>query len=165
MPQQAEGPVALAASEAPPRTKPSNYPEPFASMMDGRVKRPLGDPFGLQNFGVNHVTLAPGAVSALFHRHSVQDEWIYVLSGELTLVHDGGETCLVAGMCAGFARNGRAHQLINRSQHEASYLEAGDRQAGDSVSYPHDDLVALRTDGGWTFAHKDGAPYGEKAKT
>lgn len=131
-------------------------------MMNGRVKRPLGDPFGLRSFGINHVTLAPGAVSALFHRHSRQDEWIYVLSGELTLVHDGGEMVLGAGMCAGFPRNGTAHQLVNRSPREASYLEAGDRQAGDGVSYPRDDLVAVREADGWTFAHKDGAPYESK---
>lgn len=81
-------PIAVVASEAPPRTKPSNYPEPFASMMNGRIKRPLGDLFGLQNFGVNHVTLPPGTMSALFHRHCEQDECILVLSGELTFIHD-----------------------------------------------------------------------------
>lgn len=152
-------PVAVVAAEAPARTKPSNYPAPFAAMMDGRIKRPLGDLFGLQSFGVNHVTLPAGAVSALFHRHAVQDEWIYVLSGELVLVHDDGETLLTAGMCAGFPHGDTAHQLVNRSGAEATYLEAGDRQVGDSVSYPRDDLVAVRADAGWTFAHKDGKQY------
>ena len=128
-------------------------------MMSGRVKRPLGDLFGLQSFGINHVTLPAGAISALFHRHSVQDEWVIVLSGEITLVHDDGEAVLTAGMCAGFPKNGSAHQLVNRSQAEATYLEVGDRQAGDSVSYPRDDLVAMRAEGGWTFAHKDGTTY------
>lgn len=151
--------MAVIAAEAPARTKPSNYPEPFASMMSGRVKRPLGDLFGLQSLGVNHVTLPAGAISALFHRHSVQDEWVIVLSGEITLVHDDGEAVLTAGMCAGFPKNGSAHQLVNRSQAEATYLEVGDRQAGDSVSYPRDDLVAMRAEGGWTFAHKDGTTY------
>lgn len=152
-------PVTIVAAEAVPRTKPSNYPEPFLSMMQGRTKRPLGDPFRLTSFGVNHVTLAAGAASSLLHRHAIQDEWIYVLSGELTLIHDGGETVMTAGMCAGFAHGGSAHQLINRSASEAVYLEVGDRQAGDAVTYPRDDLLAVRVDNGWQFAHKDGTPY------
>lgn len=152
-------PVALAAADVPARTRPSNYPAPFAAMMAGRTKRPLGDPFGLQGFGVNHVTLAPGAMSALFHRHAVQDEWVYVLSGEVVLVHDGGETVLQAGMCAGFPAGGTAHQLVNRSAAEATYLEAGDRRTGDSAVYPRDDLVAVRDGAGWRFTHKDGTPY------
>lgn len=130
--------------------------------MNGRVKRPLGDLFGVQSFGVNHVTLPGGVMSALFHRHSVQDEWIIVLSGEITLVHDDGETVLTTGMCAGFPRNGSAHQLVNRSQDEATYLEVGDRKPDDSVSYPRDDLVALRANSGWTFARKNGAPYDKR---
>ncbi|MGN6094135.1 MAG: cupin domain-containing protein [Luteibacter jiangsuensis] len=151
--------AAIQAEHAPPRSKPSNYPEPFASMMAGRTKRPLGDLFGLQSFGVNHVTLPPGAVSALHHRHAVQDEFVIVLSGELVLIHDAGETILTQGMCAGFARNGTAHHLVNRSDAEATYLEVGDRQAGDAVSYPRDDLEAHRTADGWRFVHKDGTPY------
>jgi uncharacterized cupin superfamily protein len=152
-------PVAVFAPDAPPRLKPSNYPEPFASMMAGRIKRPLGDLFGLQSFGVNHVTLPPGAVSALFHRHSVQDEFIMVLTGEITLVHDGGETLLTPGMCAGFPHGGTAHQLVNRTDEDATYLEVGDRQPGDSVTYPRDDLVAVMTPSGWTFTHRNGEPY------
>lgn len=153
--------IATVAAEVSPRTKLSNYPEPFASMMNRRVKRSLGDFFGLSSFGVNHVTLPAGTMSALFHRHFVQDEWIYVLSGELTLIHDGGETVVTAGMCAGFPKNGSAHQLINRSDSGATYLEVGDRQVGDSVSYPRDDLMAVRAESDWTFAHKDGTPYEE----
>ncbi|WP_062018587.1 cupin domain-containing protein [Aureimonas sp. AU4] len=151
--------VAVQADEAPARTKPSNYPEPFASLMDGRIKRPLGDLFALQSFGVNHVTLPPGAVSALHHRHTVQDEFVMVLTGEITLVHDGGETTLLPGMCAGFVHGGTAHHLVNSSGEVATYLEVGDRQAGDSVTYPRDDLVAVRSDAGWQFTHKDGRPY------
>ena len=128
-------------------------------MMNGRIKRPLGDLFGLQSFGVNHVTLPAGALSALFHRHSVQDECVLVLSGEITLIHDEGETVLAAGMFAGFPKNGSAHQLVNRSSADATYLEIGDRQPDDSVSYPRDDLVAVRTETGWAFMHKDGTPY------
>lgn len=151
--------IAIEAATAAPRTKPSNYPPAFAAMVHGRVKRPLGDLFGLQSFGVNHVTLEPGAISALFHRHAVQDEFIHVLTGEVTLVHDDGETVLTAGMCAGFPHNGTAHQIANRSHALATYLEVGDRQAGDSVTYPRDDLVATRVASGWDYAHKDGTPY------
>src|SRR5579862_7663212 len=97
---------AINAADAAPRTKPSNYPEPYASMMAGRIKRPLGDLFALKSFGVNHVTLGPGAMSALHHRHAVQDEFVLVISGKVTLVHDAGETELTAGMCAGFPRGG-----------------------------------------------------------
>lgn len=152
-------PVVLDIANVLPRVKRSNYPEPYATMMEGRQKRVLGDPFGLQNFGVNHVTLQPGAMSALFHRHTVQDEWIMVLTGELVLVHDGGESLMTAGMCAGFPHQGTAHQLVNRSNAEATYLEIGDRQPGDGAMYPRDDLVAQQTENGWAFAHKDGKPY------
>jgi uncharacterized cupin superfamily protein len=96
-------PVALVARDVAPRTKPSNYPEPFASRMKGREKRGLGDAFGLTNFGVNLTRLAPGAVSALRHAHSAQDKFVYVLEGEVVLRTDEGETLLTAGMCAGFA--------------------------------------------------------------
>lgn len=151
--------VAVVADEAPARLAPSNYPEPFASMMEGRIKRPLGDLFGLQGFGVNHVTLPPGAISALHYRHSVQDEFVFVLTGELTLVHDAGETLLRAGHGAGFPSGGTAHHLVNRSDADATYLEVGDRRSGDSVSYPNDDLQAVRSASGWLFEHKDGQPY------
>ncbi|UPG84620.1 cupin domain-containing protein [Luteibacter aegosomatis] len=158
-PSSSSLPVAVLADEAPPRLTPSNYPEPFASMMEGRIKRPLGDLFGLKGFGVNHVTLPPGAISALHHRHSVQDEFVFVLTGELTLVHDAGETLLQAGYGVGFPSGGTAHHLVNRSDAEATYLEVGDRRPGDSVSYPKDDLQAVRTASGWRFEHKDGRPY------
>jgi uncharacterized cupin superfamily protein len=156
----AKEPCAVSAAEAAPRTKPSNYPEPYASMMNGRVKRPLGDLFALRSFGVNHVTLSPGGVSALHHRHGVQDEFVYVISGTLTLVHDAGEAVLSAGMCAGFPHKGTAHHLVNRSQSAATYLEIGDRQPGDSIEYPRDDIQGVMGDDGrWRFTHKDGSPY------
>lgn len=153
------GPQAILAAEAPPRVKPSNYPPFFAVQVAGRTKRTLGDLFGLKNFGVNHTTVAPGSVSALLHRHSRQDEFVYVTEGELVLVTDVGEVVLTAGMCAGFPAGGVAHQLVNRSDRPASYLEIGDRTPGDEASYPVDDLKAIATDAGWTFAHKDGTPY------
>lgn len=153
-------PVAIVAADAPPRAKPSNYPEPFASQMAGRLKRPLGDLFGLANFGVNLTRLAPGAVSALRHAHSKQDEFVYILQGQPTLHTDEGRTRLAPGMCAGFASGtGNAHRLLNETDEAVVYLEVGDRSPGDEGSYPDDDLQALRVDGAWTFVHKDGTPY------
>jgi uncharacterized cupin superfamily protein len=152
--------TAIMASEAAPRGQRSVYPEPFFSRMEGRVKRPLGELFGLANFGVNQTTLAPGSESALLHRHSKQDEFIYILEGTPTLVTDTGETALMPGMCAGFPASGPAHHLVNRSDAPVVYLEIGDRTAGDAPTYPEDDLEPVRQpDGTRTFAHKDGTPY------
>lgn len=154
------GPLAIRAAEAAPRLKPSNYPAPFAARVAGREKRPLGDVFGLNNFGVNLTRLAPGTESALLHRHTRQDEFIYILDGEPVLVTDEGEIALAPGMCAGFPAGGRAHQLVNRSAREVVYLEIGDRTPGDEGSYPQDDLQAkLGADGKWAFTHKNGSPY------
>jgi uncharacterized cupin superfamily protein len=152
---------AIAAIQAPPRIKPSNYPEPFASRMAGRTKRPLGDFFGLSNFGANLTTLAPGAVSALRHAHSRQDELIYILEGRPTLVTNDGATTLEPGMCAGFkAGNGDAHHLLNKTDRPVLYLEVGDRSSGDEAVYPDDDIQAvLGSDGKWWFTRKDGRPY------
>lgn len=155
-----EHPVACAALKIAPRLKPSNYPEPFASRMAGREKRVLGDAFGLANFGVNLVRLPPGAVSALRHAHSRQDEFIYVLEGTPTLHTDAGPSRLEPHMCAGFrAGSGDAHCLSNDTQQDVVYLEVGDRTDGDDVHYPDDDLAAMRTEGRWRFTHKDGTPY------
>jgi len=155
-----QNPIAIMASSAPPRTKPSNYPEPFFSRMGKREKRPLGDLFGLKNFGVNLTRLAPGGESALLHRHSKQDEFIYVLEGEPTLVTDREEVQLSPGMCAGFPAQGIAHKLVNRTDRDVVYLEIGDRTPGDEGTYPRDDLKAsLGPDGKWIFTRKDGRPY------
>ena len=153
-------PVALLAAKAPERTKASSYPEPFAFQMAGRRKQPLGDLFGLSNFGVNLTRLVPKAVSALRHAHTKQDEFIYVLQGNPTLHTDEGRTRLSPGMCAGFkAGTGNGHRLINETEEEVIYLEVGDRTPGDEGSYPDDDLKALMVDGKWQFVHKDGSPY------
>ncbi|HTO49196.1 MAG TPA: cupin domain-containing protein [Burkholderiales bacterium] len=154
-------PIAVVAAAAPPRTKPTNYPEPFASRMAGREKRPLGDLFGLTNFGVNLTRLAPDGISALRHAHSRQDEFVYVVSGHPVLITDAGETPLAPGMCAGFrAGTGDGHQLVNRTREDVVYLEVGDRTPGDAGTYPDDDLQAvLGQDGKWRFMHKDGTPY------
>ena len=161
MPKPAETvPLAIDAKSVPPRTKPSNYPEPFFSRMLKREKRQLGDQFGLKNFGVNLTRLFPGGESALLHRHSKQDEFVYILQGEPTLVTDDGEVTLGPGMCAGFPAQGRAHQLVNRTALDVLYLEIGDRSTGDEGFYPADDLTAaLGADGKWIFAHKDGTIY------
>jgi uncharacterized cupin superfamily protein len=153
-------PIAVTAAEVPARSKPSVYPEPFASRMAGREKRQLGDLFGLTNFGVNLTRLAPNAVSALRHAHTKQDEFIYVLQGQPTLHTDEGRTRLSPGMCAGFkAGTGNGHCLINETTEEVVYLEVGDRTPGDEGSYPDDDLKALLVEGKWKFVHKDGTPY------
>lgn len=151
----------MLALDVPPRNRPSLYPEPFASRMAGREKRQLGDAFGLKNFGVNLTRLIPGSGSALRHSHSMQDEFIYILEGNPTLITDQGETELAPGMCAGFrAGTGNASNLVNRTGKDVVYLEIGDRTSGDTVDYPDDDLKAvLNGDGKWIFTHKDGAPY------
>jgi uncharacterized cupin superfamily protein len=153
-------PAAIRAADAPPRGKPSSYPEPFASRMRGREKRPLGDLFGLTNFGVNLTRLAPGGSSALRHAHTKQDEFVYVLEGRPTLHTDEGEVLLAPGLCAGFkAGTGDGHRLVNETREDVVYLEVGDRTPGDVASYPDDDLVAAFVDGEWRYAHKDGSPY------
>lgn len=157
---RAAHPVAVAAADVAPRQTPSNYPEPFATRMAGRSKRALGAVFGLANFGVNLTQLAPGAVSALRHAHTRQDEFVYVLQGRPVLRTDAGDTPLAPGMCAGFrAGSGDAHQLLNPTDEPVVYLEIGDRSGGDSVSYPDDDLQAANVEGRWVFTHKDGRPY------
>jgi uncharacterized cupin superfamily protein len=150
---------AIDATAVPLRTKPSVYPEPFASRMSKRQKRVLGDYFGLSNFGVNLTRLPPGAESALLHRHVAQDEFIYVLEGEPTLVTEEGDIALAPGMCAGFPAGGAAHQLVNRTQADVVYLEIGDRTAGDEAFYPRDDIKAALVARKWVFTHKDGRPY------
>ena len=153
-------PVAIKAAEVPARTKPSVYPEPFASQVAGREKRALGDFFGLKNFGVNLTRLAPNAVSSIRHAHTLQDEFIYILAGSPTLHTDEGFTEMAPGMCAGLkAGTGNGHRLVNNTTEEVIYLEIGDRTAGDQASYPDDDLQARITEVGWLFSHKDGTPY------
>ena len=153
-------PVAIDAAAAEPRRRATNYPEPFAALMAGRVKRPLGDLFGLNNFGVNLTTLPPRAVSALRHAHTRQDEFLFILKGSPLLHTDAGATRLAPGWCAGFpAGTGNAHRLENDTEEEVRYLEVGDRTSGDAVTYPDVDLQAAFRDGAWSYLHKDGRPY------
>ena len=138
----------------------SIYPEPFKARVAGRMKRRLGEVFGLRNFGVNLVHLEPGSQSALRHSHTVQDEFVYVMEGQPTLFTDDGEEALHAGCCAGFNAGGRSHHLVNRTTSNVVYLEIGDRLPGDGATYPVDDLVAHAEPGGlWLFSRKDGSPY------
>ncbi|HVH91349.1 MAG TPA: cupin [Candidatus Acidoferrum sp.] len=153
-------PFAVTAAEVPARSRPSVYPEAFASRMAGREKRQLGDLFGLKNFGVNLTRLAPNAVSALRHAHTKQDEFVYILQGRPTLQ-------ALTVVCARL--EARTHSwrelsstfvgVINETAEEVVYLEVGDRTPGDEGSYPDDDLKALLVDGKWRFVHKNGVPY------
>jgi uncharacterized cupin superfamily protein len=155
-----QSPIAVIAADTAPRIQASAYPEPFASMMEGRIKHPLGDLFGLSNFGVNLTRLRPGAVSALRHSHSKQDEFIFVLAGHPTLHTDEGEVKLSPGMCSGNkAGTGNSHRLVNQTKEDVVYLEIGDRTAGDTVYYPDDDIQAVLIEGKWQFTHEDGTPY------
>ena len=158
---EAAKPAAIWALEAQLRSRPSAYPEAFQPIVKGREKRPLGDYFGLKNFGVNLTRLAPGASTALRHAHSKQDEFVYILSGTPVLVTNGCETPLAPGMCAGFkAGSGDAHHLVNRTRADVLILEIGDRTPGDEVTYPDDDLRAQFVEGNqFKFTRKDGTSY------
>mgnify|MGYP002784641109 FL=1 len=150
----------LIEPEKIPDRKTSNYPDQFKPLVAGRIKKRLGDAAGLKNFGVNLVKLEPGSRSSLRHWHNNQDEVIYILSGEVTLVTNAGEQILKPGMAAGFpAGEANGHHLINRSNGIVEYLEIGDRTPNDNVTYPDDDLIAKDNSGVWIFAHKDGSPY------
>lgn len=156
-------PQAIVAGEAPVSRPAYGYPEPFGSRVRvaGRERRPLGEVFGLTQFGVNLTCLPPGTMSALRHAHTREDEFVYILEGEPTLVTNAGETLLRPGMCAGFkAGSGDAHHLVNKSGRDVLYLEIGERNPGDTVVYADDDLGrALAPDGRRIFVHKDGRPY------
>lgn len=157
-------PSAIIASMAPVRAKASSYPKPLLDLLAprfaGRRRQPLGEVFGLQNFGVNLTRLEPAASSSLRHAHARQDEFVYILEGHPTLITNEGRTRLSPGMCAGFkAGTGNAHTLLNETAETVAYLEIGDRTAGDETQYPDDDLHARFDGSQWSFSHKDGTPY------
>ncbi len=146
--------------ESVPRRTGSTYPKQFQEPLAGRHKRVLGDPLGLSHFGVNLVELGPGAWSAQRHWHSQEDEFVYVVSGELTLITDAGRQVLGAGMVAGFpAGAADGHHLVNASEAPAAYLEIGDRGDGDEVIYPDIDMLLSPVPGGRAFFHNNGRPY------
>ncbi len=139
-----------------PKVGTTAYPPDLRSTTAGREKKALGDFFGLSQFGVNQTVLVPDSASALRHWHAEEDEFVYIISGELTLVTDEGETILSAGECAGFpAGRPNGHVLVNRSSEPASYLEIGTRSQKDEVTFPDDDLHATKTGGVYTFTRKD----------
>lgn len=138
----------------------TGYPEPHRTINQMRYNRRLGDHAGLKNFGVNLTRIVPGGQSSYRHAHSRQDEFIFVLEGEVVLQTNDGEQILKPGMCAGFpAGSGDAHRFINRSANDAKLLVIGDRSAGDEIAYPDVDMHAvLGPDGGYRFSTKSGEP-------
>lgn len=149
----------LRATDVPARTS-TIYPAPYAAALAGRDKRALGDVFRLTQFGVNMTVLAPGAASSERHWHENEDEFIFVLEGEVTLVDDTGEHRLTPGMCAGFrAGVANAHKLVNRSGAPATILEVGTRSEGDRVHYPEADMAAVKTGGKFHLTRKDGSGF------
>ena len=143
-----------------PEQSTTGYPEPYKSRVAGRHRRRLGDHAGLKNFGVNLTRLDPGAESSMRHWHAKQDEFVYVVEGEVTLVTDAGRQKLGPGMAAGFpAGKADAHQLVNETDRAVFYLEIGDRTPDDSASYPDVDLAVRMVDGKWVFTRKDGSLF------
>jgi uncharacterized cupin superfamily protein len=145
-----------------PERKGSGYPAPFDAPCADRVRQRLGDAGGLSDFGVNLMHLPPGNWSSQRHWHSHEDEFVYVVSGELTLIEDGGETILRAGDCAAFSKaSGNGHHMINRSSATAVYLEVGSRWPADLTTCSDIDMMSSNADG--RFVHKDGTPYPDPA--
>jgi uncharacterized cupin superfamily protein len=141
-----------------PRIKGVGYPPPFAAATADRIRQRLGNAGGIKDFGINLTHLPPGNWSSQRHWHSHEDEFVYILEGELTLVEDGGETILHAGDCAAFPKNsGNGHHLVNKSEHVAVYLEIGSRHPGDLTTCSDVDMMSANADG--RFVHKDGTPY------
>jgi len=137
----------------------SGYPPPYDRLVAGRSRKRMGNAVGLDQFGVNLTTLKPGAASALRHWHELEDEFVYLVEGELVLVENDGETPLRPGDAAGFkAGVGNGHHLVNRSNRDAVYLEIGSRRAGEVAHYPDVDLAVVKTDSGYRYTRKDGSP-------
>ncbi len=136
----------------------TGYPPPHDKVVTGRSRKRLGNVVGLDQFGVNLTTLKPGAASALRHWHEKEDEFVYVLQGELVLVENEGEFVMRPGDAAGFkAGHANGHHFINRGNADAVYLEIGSRIAGEIAHYPDDDLAVVRTDSGFRYSRKDGS--------
>ena len=146
---------------AVPKRKGVGYPQPFAALSADRIRQRLGDAGGLSDFGVNLMHLPPGNWSSQRHWHSHEDELVYVLEGELTLIEDGGETVLCAGDCATFPKGtGNGHHMINKSSAMAVYLEVGSRSPADITTCSDVDMMSSNADG--RFVHKVGSPYPER---
>jgi uncharacterized cupin superfamily protein len=148
----------IKAADVTARTGTSYLPQ-YAGQLKGREKRILGDVFGLTQFGVNLMTLAPGSWSSHRHWHEAEDEFIYVLEGEVTLVDDQGEHRMTAGICAGFkAGVPNGHHLINKSGQRALVLELGTRAIEERSHYSDVDMFGTKKNGKWTFTRRDGSP-------
>jgi uncharacterized cupin superfamily protein len=146
-------------AKATVRTK-GIYPEPWRAVTTGREKAVLGDLAGLTQFGINLTRLKPGAASSLRHWHEAEDEFIYVLEGEVTLIEDGGATLLRPGDAAGFkAGVANGHHLVNQSQRDALILEVGTRAAHERAHYSDVDLIGDRDERGFRFSRRSGEPY------
>ena len=139
----------------------TSYPEPFRDRVAGRHLRRLAEAFGLTQFGVNLVRLTPGAMSALRHAHSAEDEFVLVLEGTPTLVTNEGEEQLAPGLCVGFpCGTGDAHHLVNRTEADVIFLVVGTRVDHDAVDYPDVDLrFEPEAGGSGRFTHKNGTPW------
>jgi uncharacterized cupin superfamily protein len=149
----------LDLTQVPVRTG-SIYPEPYAAMMQGRSSLRLGDAAGLTQFGVNLVTLEPGAMSSLRHWHLAEDEFVMVTEGECVMVTDAGETVMRAGDCAGFpAGRPDGHHFLNRSAGVARFLVVGSKAPREVATYADVDLMVTVEGGRATFTHKDGTPF------
>jgi uncharacterized cupin superfamily protein len=136
----------------------TSYPEPYRARVMPREKRQLGDCLGLKKIGVNRTTLPPGKESSMRHWHTHEEEFVFVLEGEVVLRTQGGEQVLKAGSCAGFpAGLDDGHQLLNRSSKPAVYLEVSNRDAEDTVYYSDSDVDMVATPTGMT--RRDGTPF------
>ncbi len=154
-----KNPAVIDTTDLQPRVG-TGYPAVFSEKCADREKKVLGDMFGLTQFGVNLTTLPPGQWSALRHWHQKEDEFVYVVSGELVLVDDDGEHLLGPGMCAGFpagVKNG--HHMINKSDRPASFIEVGTRALIEHAEYPDADLIAEKDKDGFYFFNRKGEPY------
>jgi uncharacterized cupin superfamily protein len=138
-----------------------SYPEPFRSRVMPREKRALGDALGLSHIGINLTTLFPGKESSVLHFHSHEDEFIFILEGEVVLRTPEGEQLLTPGTCAAFPAGSKqsAHQLSNRSDRPARYLEVSNRHPEDCPEYVDADLVCHKGANGITFTKRDGSSY------
>ena len=157
--QAISAPAAVAAVDVKAESG-GGYPEPFRARMGETDWRRLGNVFGLTQFGVNLETFQPGAQSALRHWHTLDDEFVYVLEGELVLIEDEGETVLRPGDAAGFKANvPNGHHLVNKTQRDAVYLEIGTRAATERAHYPDVDLEFIRDKDKVQVRRKSGEPY------
>ncbi len=148
------------ASADVPETNATSIPEPFKATNEARYNRRLGDFSGLKKFGVNQTRIPPGGQSSYRHAHSQQDEFIYVLDGEVVVETNAGAQTIGVGMCAGFpAGTGDAHRFTNRSDRDVVLLVIGDRSPADVLTYPEIDLRGeMGADGRYRYTRKDGTP-------